>query len=101
MPYAHSDSGRCAVIPESFCRSEPAAALRGFGAGFLPSATSRSFSSRKPESGMYTSPRTSTSGGASPCMRSGIDLIVRRFGVTSSPWTPSPRVAPRTNSPFS
>ena len=28
-------------------------------------------------------------------------LIVFRFGVTSSPITPSPRVAPRTNSPFS
>ena len=31
----------------------------------------------------------------------GIALIVFRFGVTSSPITPSPRVAPRTNSPFS
>ena len=56
---------------------------------------------RKPESGMYTSPRTSTSGGASPFIRNGIDLIVRRFGVTSSPWMPSPRVAPRTKTPFS
>ena len=101
MPYAHSDSGRCAVIPESFWRSEPAEALRGFGAGGLPSATRRSFIARKPDSGMYTSPRTSTSGGASPFMRSGIDLIVRRFGVTSSPWTPSPRVAPRTKRPSS
>ena len=34
-------------------------------------------------------------------MRSGIALIVRRFVVTSSPRWPSPRVAPRTNSPFS
>ena len=40
------------MIDESFWRSEPAAALRGFGAGFLPSAASRSFSARKPESGM-------------------------------------------------
>ena len=87
---------------ESFCRSEPADALRGFGAGGKPSAANRSFIARKPESGMYTSPRTSTSdGGASPFIRSGIELIVRRFGVTSSPWTPSPRVVPRTKTPFS
>ena len=32
-------------------RSDPAAALRGFGVGFLPSATSRSLSSLKPLSG--------------------------------------------------
>ena len=31
-------SGRSAVICEFFCRSEPAAALRGFGVVFLPSA---------------------------------------------------------------
>ena len=59
MPYAQNASGRAAVIDESFCRSEPAAALRGFGVGFFPSATSRSFRRLKPESGMYTSPRTS------------------------------------------
>ncbi len=52
MPYAHNDSGRCAVMPESFWRSEPADALRGFGAGGLPSAAKRSFIARKPESGM-------------------------------------------------
>ena len=34
-------------------------------------------------------------------MRSGMARIVRRFGVTSSPWTLSPRVAPRTNTPSS
>jgi len=36
------------VIDESFCRSDPAAALRGFGVGFFPSAISRSLSSLKP-----------------------------------------------------
>jgi hypothetical protein len=36
------------VIDESFWRSDPAAALRGFGVGFFPSLTSRSFSSLKP-----------------------------------------------------
>ncbi len=35
------------------------------------------------------------------CRRSGIALIVRRFAVTSSPVSPSPRVAPRTSTPFS
>ena len=43
---------RRAVIDESFWRSEPAAALRGFGASFCAVPASRSFSSRKPESGM-------------------------------------------------
>jgi hypothetical protein len=40
------------VIAESFWRSEPAAALRGFGVVFFPSAARRSFNSRNPESGM-------------------------------------------------
>jgi hypothetical protein len=40
------------VFSGSFCRNEPAAAFRGFGVGFFPSATSRSFSFTKPESGM-------------------------------------------------
>ena len=53
------------MIEGSFWRSDPAAALRGLGVGFLPSSTRRSFSSRKPERGMYTSPRTSISCGAS------------------------------------
>ena len=51
-PYAQSASGRDAVTDESFCRSEPAAALRGFGVVFFPSAASRSLSARKPDSGM-------------------------------------------------
>ena len=33
--------------------------------------------------------------------RSGIDRTVRRFGVTSSPVAPSPRVAPCTKMPLS
>ena len=40
------------VICGFFCRTEPAAALRGFGVGFFPSETSRSLSLRKPDSGM-------------------------------------------------
>ena len=99
-PYAQNESGRAAVIEESFWRNDPAAALRGFGVAFFPSATSRSFSLLKPDSGMYTSPRTSIAAGTpSPIMRSGMARIVRRFGVTSSPSTPSPRVAPRAKTP--
>ncbi len=101
-PYAQKESGRDAVIDESFWRREPAAALRGFGVAFFSSATRRSFSARKPERGMYTSPRTSSSAGAlSPSIRSGIEGIVRRLVVTSSPTSPSPRVAPRVKTPSS
>ncbi len=54
---------------------------------------------------MYTSPRTSSSGGTGyasvPSTRSGIDRIVRTFDVTFSPTTPSPRVAAVTSNPFS
>src|SRR5438270_324138 len=88
-------------MAEFFWRSDPAAALRGFGASFWFVPARRSFSSRNPEMGRYTSPRTSITAGRSPSRRNGIALIVRRFGETSSPWTPSPRVAPRTNTPFS
>jgi hypothetical protein len=51
---------------------------------------------------MYTSPRTSISlGTAFPRIRNGIAEIVRRLTVTSSPSSPSPRVAPRTKTPSS
>ena len=50
---------------------------------------------------MNTSPRTSSTAGASPRRRSGIAFTVRRLAVTSSPVLPSPRVAPRTNAPCS
>ena len=39
--------------------------------------------------------------GGPPRSVSGIDLMVRTFAVTSSPRTPSPRVAPRTRRRFS
>ena len=47
---------------------------------------------------MYTSPRTMRRGNFSGRVM-GMDRIVRRFSVTSSPTRPSPRVAPRTNTP--
>ena len=49
---------------------------------------------------MYTSPRTMRRSGAF-LSTSGRLRTVRRFSVTSSPVTPSPRVAPRTKTPFS
>jgi hypothetical protein len=39
------------VIRESSWRNDPAAALRGFGAGFFPAATCASLNRAKPESG--------------------------------------------------
>ena len=86
------------MIGESFCRSEPAAALRGFGAGFLPSATSRSFSSRSPRAA--GTPRRAPRAAAGRCRRraSGAGSPdrpqIRRHVLALEP---SPRVAPRTN----
>ena len=56
----------------------------------------------KVASGMKASPRTSThSGGLSSWSRNGTAPIVRTLAVISSPRSPSPRVAARTNSPCS
>ena len=46
-------------------------------------------------------PRTSSTAGAAPRSACGMSGIVRRLAVTSSPVPPSPRVAPRTNTPSS
>ena len=82
----------------SFCRKEPAAALRGFLNGFLPSFSCSAETLVKTSFGIYTSPRTSKNAGAFfSCF--GMSLMVRRFSVTSSPTSPSPRVEPRTNTP--
>ena len=100
-PCRMSDSGRVAVTRGSFCRSEPAAELRGLANGGLPASVSRSFSSWNAATGRNTSPRTSSSSGTSgPASRSGTAAIVRMLGVTSSPVTPSPRVAARTSAPL-
>src|ERR1700730_16899296 len=48
----------------SFCRKEPAAALRGLMKVRPSAARCRSLSSSNDEIGMYTSPRTSTTFGA-------------------------------------
>ena len=44
MPWLTNPSRRDAVTRGSFCRSEPAAALRGLANGALPSATRDSLS---------------------------------------------------------
>ena len=78
----------------SFWRRLPAAALRGLTNGRVPSASACSLSRAKLVTGMYTSPRTSsTSGTAAPARRFGTTAIVATFAVTSSPTRPSPRVA--------
>ena len=64
-----------------------------------PASARRSFNAAKSFSDMYTSPRTSTSGGT-PSACSGIEPIVRRLCVTSSPTSPLPRVAPRSRIPL-
>ena len=95
-------SPREAVMRGSFCRSDPAAVLRGFANGALPASTSDAFRSSNAATGKYTSPRTSrTDGQPEPARRAGTTPIVRMFGVTSSPVRPSPRVAPSTSRPSS
>ena len=103
-PYAKKASGRAAVTSGSSWRSDPAAPLRGFASGRPPVSRMRALYASKPARGMYTSPRTSRTAGIPACpvrSFSGISPIVRRFAVTSSPVAPSPRVAPRANTPCS
>ncbi len=92
------DSPRPAVTRGSFCRRDPAAALRGFLKSFSPKSSCRWHSLSKSPSERNTSPRTSIKGTGS-VRRLGMLWIVRRFSVTSSPVTPSPRVEPRVNTP--
>ena len=91
-------SFRLAVTLGSFCRREPAAAFLGLAKVFSPFSSNASFSAWKVFLGMNTSPRTMSRAGA-PSNAMGMERMVRRFSVTSSPTLPSPRVAPRTNRP--
>ena len=96
-------SGRVAVTRGSFCRSEPAAALRGLANGALPASTrlrvellegldgEEDLAAHLDELGMV----------ACPASRCGMPSIVRTLWVTSSPVRPSPRVAARTSRPCS
>ena len=95
-------SGLEAVTAGSSWRKLPAAALRGLANGFLPCCSCRLLSCSNPDFGINTSPRTSSiTGGFSLNRRNGILSIVRTFCVTSSPVSPSPRVAARTSTPSS
>ena len=100
MAYVNSARSRVAVMPESFCRRLPAAALRALVNNRSPASPWRRLSSSNAASGMKISPRTSSwSGTRFPFRRSGTASIVRRFSVTFSPVRPSPRVAPIVNRP--
>ena len=89
----------------SFCRNDPAAALRGLANCGLPASFIDSLSRSNASTGKNTSPRTSTRLGTGyflvPVSRSGTLSMVRTLGVTSSPVRPSPRVAARTSRPSS
>ena len=91
-------SRRLAAIFGSSCRSEPAAALRGLAKRGFPACSCCAFSASNDARGMNTSPRTISRDGA-PSSRIGMEWMVLRFSVTSSPMSPSPRVAPRAKTP--
>ncbi len=94
-----------AVTRGSFCRSEPAAALRGLANNGLPASAIEALSRSKASAGRNTSPRTSSSAGTGrssvPTSRCGTESMVLTLGVTSSPVRPSPRVRARTSRPCS
>ena len=90
--------GLFSVILLSSCLNEPAAAFLAF-ANCSSSSTSLSeFNFSKSSLPINTSPRTTMSIGSFSFL--GIVFIVFKFSVTSSPTTPSPLVAPLTNTPF-
>ncbi len=104
MPWQTMPRSRVAVTRGSFCRSEPAAALRGLANIGLPASTIEALSRSKASTGRNTSPRTSTSAGTGtssvPGSRWGTESMVLTLGVTSSPVRPSPRVSARTRRPL-
>ena len=90
------------LLPSDFWRRDPDAALRGFAKTRSPARACSALSARKASTGKKISPRTSTSGGCPvPLSLAGIDPIARTFSVTSSPTTPSPRVAALVSRPCS
>ena len=97
-------SSPAAFLPSDFWRSDPDAAFRGFANTRSPASACSAFNSRNAATGKKISPRTSTIGGwpvpveASFC---GMPEICRTFSVTSSPTTPSPRVAALVSTPRS
>ena len=63
MPWQTMPRSRVAVTRGSFCRSEPAAALRGLANTGLPASVIDTLSRSNASVGRNTSPRTSTSSG--------------------------------------
>ena len=96
-------SSPAAFLPSDFWRSDPDAALRGFANTRSPASACSAFSSRNASTGKKISPRTSTIGGCAGAREPlcGMPEICRTFSVTSSPTTPSPRVAALVSTPFS
>src|SRR2546429_158383 len=74
--------GRRAVTAGAFCRTAPAAALRGFANVPSPASSSARFSCSKSARGMKTSPRTSSCGAWASGLRSvrGMDPMGRAVG---------------------
>ena len=105
MPWQTIPSARLAVTRGSFCRSDPAAALRGLAKAGRPASVIDTLSRSKASTGRNTSPRTSSSPGtgnpSAAVSRWGTESIVLTLGVTSSPVRPSPRVSARTSRPSS
>ncbi len=91
-----------AFLFSRFWRSEPDAALRGFANSRSPASACTALRRSNASSLKNTSPRTSTIGGGfSVSSFFGMPAIRFTFSVTSSPTTPSPRVAALTSVPFS
>ena len=63
MPWMIASSAREAVTRGSFCRSDPAAELRGLAKAALPASRSDSLSFPNASTGMNTSPLTSSTAG--------------------------------------
>ena len=94
--YTYEPSPRFDTKAGSRLRIVPAAALRGFWNNVSPAVSRSRFIRANDARGRYTSPRTSIRPGGPRRSARGMARIVRTFAVTSSPRTPSPRVAPRT-----
>ena len=78
--------------------------MRGFANVGVPASSNERFSFANSSRGMKTSPRTSRSSAdaSGPGLSTfGMERIVLRLAVMSSPIRPSPRVAPRTKRPRS
>ena len=104
MPWQTMSSARVAVTRGSFCRSEPAAELRGLANGGLAGLEQRVV---EPLEGLdreeHLAAHLDQLGhrelvGAGQPVRAPTSIVLT-LGVTSSPVVPSPRVSARTSRP--